>query len=185
MDCFSEHHYFRFIPKTTFLLEDFESSKFLSLIGGDTNWFFPIGYSKSSMWKVVSAESPISIDHVKWFMSNLNSGRHIAMVNVQCSIMIPFIRFTKLQNRPTGMDFDLKVVPKNIPSFRYFWLKILDVYFTGLLRQKAEIELGVGQELDMGYCDEAERVLDTGTVTLLEKVLDTGNFSLIRAEARQ
>ena len=118
-------------------------------------------------------------------MSNLNSGRRIAMVNVQCSIMIPLIRFTKLRNRPTGMDFDLKVVPKNNPSFRYFWQKILDVYFTGLLRQKAEIELGIEQELDMGYCDEAERVLDTGTVTLLEKVLDTGNFSLIRAEVRQ
>ena len=130
-------------------------------------------------------DRPCEVVHVTWTMSNFNSGRRIAMVNVQCSIMIPFIRFTKLQNRPTGMDFDLKVVPKNIPSFRDFWLKILDVYFTGLLRQKAEIELGVEQELDMGYCDEAERVLDTGTVTLLEKVLDTGNFSLIRAEARQ
>ena len=43
--------------ETTFLLEDFESSKFLSLIGEDTNWFFPIGYSKSSMWKVVWAIS--------------------------------------------------------------------------------------------------------------------------------
>ena len=41
------------IAQTTFLLEDFESSKFFSLIGEDTNWFFPIGYSKSSMWKVV------------------------------------------------------------------------------------------------------------------------------------
>ena len=39
--------------KTTFLLEDFESLKFSSMIGEDTNWFFPIGYSKSSMRKVV------------------------------------------------------------------------------------------------------------------------------------
>ena len=29
--------------ETTFLLEDFESSKFVSLIGEATNWFFPIG----------------------------------------------------------------------------------------------------------------------------------------------
>ena len=35
-----------------FSKEDFESSKFLSLSGEETNWFFPIGYSKSStsMW---------------------------------------------------------------------------------------------------------------------------------------
>ena len=37
------------IAQTTFLLEDFESSKFLSLIGENSNWFFPIGYSKSSL----------------------------------------------------------------------------------------------------------------------------------------
>ena len=34
--------------------------------------------------------------------------------------------------------------------------KNLDVYFTGILRQKAGIELGIEQELDMAYCDEAE-----------------------------
>ena len=39
------------IIETLFHIEDFESSKFLSLIGEDTNWFFPIGYSKSSIVK--------------------------------------------------------------------------------------------------------------------------------------
>ena len=37
-----------FSPPTTFLSEDFDWSKFLSLIGEDKNWIFPIGYSKSS-----------------------------------------------------------------------------------------------------------------------------------------
>ena len=38
-----------FSRPTVFLLEDFESLKFLSLIGEDTNWLFPIGYSNSSI----------------------------------------------------------------------------------------------------------------------------------------
>lgn len=57
--------------------------------------------------------------------------------------------------------------------------RLEDVYFTGLLRQKAEIPLGVEHELEMAYCDEAE------TDDLLERVLDSGNFSLMRSEPRQ
>ena len=81
-----------------------------------------------------------------------------------------------MQNRLIGMGFDSKVSSGTFPRFL---TDILDVYFTGLLRQKAEVSLGVEHELEMSYCDEAE------PDNLLERVLVSGNFSLIRSEPRQ
>ena len=60
------------------------------------------------------------------------------MVNVQCSIMMPFIRFTKLQKRPTGMDFDLKVVPKNkLSKFSIFLTENFRCLFHGTTTPKS------------------------------------------------
>ena len=41
-----------------------------------------------------------------------NLAQRIATVNVQCLVMIQLIRFLKLQNKPSGTNFDLKVGPK-------------------------------------------------------------------------
>ena len=92
--------------------------------------------------------------------SEQNLGQHIVMVNVRCWITIRFLEFLKKRDRLSAMNFDLKVrssgtgSPPNLSLCP--WLIILDVYFTGILRQKAQIELGIDQELDMAYCDEAE-----------------------------
>ena len=104
-----------------------------------------------------------------------------AYCNGQCS-MLNYDTVHKIYEVAKQTDrngFRLEGESETPICFNQTSLNILDVYFTGLLRQKAEIPLGVEHELEMAYCDEAE------TDDLLERVLDSGNFSLMRSEPRQ